>query len=281
MSEVAQDWLNQQRYQQRALLLVVDRLAELDTLEDLFNANLVLDYVNLYQGTEFAELADVGPWLIELNAPDTPHLQKLLDTPQRHWGWLASANHIDIAALSEHWRARMLIEEGGQRSLFRFQDNRVMARSLSYMQEHEVPQLLGPLHSALCWDGEEWRSYDNPYPDHTAFNQPAPWLYPEPSTIQRETRLINLEQWLWEQQPEATCELARSCNVRDWLEESLALADEWGWFAAEQVAFLLAARRGSLLASSEWQPLPGETSTNHFARCRMAFAQALLTGKTS
>jgi hypothetical protein len=272
MSKVAQDWLNEQLYRQRALLLIVDRLAEPDPLEELFKTNLVLDYVNLYQDTEFAELADVGPWLIELNAPDEAPLHSLLDNPQRHWGWLASAEHIDMATLGKHWRARMLIEENTQRSLFRFQDNRVMARSLSYMQEHEVPQLLGPLHSALCWNGEEWRSYDNPYPDQTAFNQPAPWLYPEPSTIQRETRLINLEQWLWEQQPEATCELARSCNVRDWLEESLALADEWGWLAAEQVAFLLAARRGSLLASSQWQPLPGETSTHHFARCRLAFA---------
>lgn len=273
MIEAAQGWINEQLSQQHELLLVIDRLAEPDPIRELFGADLMQDYVNLYQDTEFANLADVGPWLVRLSNPSAALVRTLLETPQRDWGWLASAQHIDMAALTQHWRARLLIDEEGLRSLYRFQDNRVMARSLAHLKEHQLPQLLGPLSSVLCWDGEAWRSHENPQPSPTSYSQPAPWLYPEPSTIQQETRLANLEQWLWENQPQATAELASHCNVRGWLAESLTLADDWGWLAPEQVAFLLSARRGPLLASSAWQPLPKESCDSHFTRCRLFFSQ--------
>jgi len=273
MIEAAQSWINEQLFLQRELLLVIDRLAEPDPIKELFSENLMQDYVNLYQGTEFADLADAGPWLVRLSNPNTALVHSLLETPQRDWGWLASAEHIDLALLTQHWRARMLIDEGPQRSLFRFQDNRVIARSLAHMEEHQLPQLLGPLNSVLCWEGEAWHSHENPQPGPASYSQPAPWLYPEPSTIRQETRLTNLEQWLWENQPQATAELARYCDVRIWLTESLALADEWGWFAPEQVAFLLGARRSPLLSNPAWLPLPKESCDSHFTRCRLFFSQ--------
>lgn len=273
MIEAAQNWIDEQLSQQRELLLVIDRLAEPDPIRELFSANLMQDYVNLYQDTEFADLADVGPWLVRLNNPNAALVYSLLDTPQRDWGWLASAQHIDLASLTQHWHARLAIDEGEQRSVFRFQDNRVMARSLAHMEEHQLPQLLGPLNSVLCWGGEAWHSHENPQPGPASYSQPAPWLYPEPGVIRQETRLANLEQWLWENQPEATSVLARHCNVRSWLAESLALANEWGWLVPEQVAFLLSARRGPLLSNPGWQPLPKERCDSHFTRCRLFFSQ--------
>src|SRR3990167_2074735 len=91
----SQRWLDDQGAQQRELLLVVDRLADPDPIAELFGADLMQDYVNLYQGTEFADMADAGPWLVHLTDADTAFLYSLLETPNQHWGWLASAEHID------------------------------------------------------------------------------------------------------------------------------------------------------------------------------------------
>src|SRR3990167_9913022 len=108
MIEVAQSWIAEQLAQQRELLLIVDRLAEPDPIKALFSADLMHDYVNLYQGTEFADMADVSPWLVRLHNPDAEFVQTLLNTPESDWGWLASAVHIDLTALSHHWCGRIL-----------------------------------------------------------------------------------------------------------------------------------------------------------------------------
>ena len=272
MIEVAQRWLDDQRSQQRELLLVVDRLADPDPIAELFGADLMQDYVNLYQGTEFADMADVGPWLVHLTDADTAFLYSLLETPNQHWGWLASAEHIDLTVLTQHWRERMLIAENGQRALYRFQDPRVIARSLAHVAAHEIPQLLGPLSSALCWESDTWHSHENPQPGPSSFSQPAPWLYSEPASIAREIRLDNLEQWLWEHQPEATTELAKQHEIRSWLEHRLELVERWGWTTAEQLFLLLNKKRGVLELHPAWEPQPNESPEAHFVRCHSTFS---------
>ena len=271
MIELAQDWLNAQLSQQRELLLVIDRLAEPDPIVELFGAGLMQDYVNLYQGTEFADMADAGPWLVRVNDPDAAVFQTLLNNPERDWGWLASAEHIDLSVLTQHWRERMLIEENGQRALYRFQDPRVIARSLAHLAAHEIPQLLGPLNSALCWESDAWHSHENPQPGSSSFNQPAPWLYSEPASIAREIRLNNLEQWLWEHQPEATTELAKQHEIRSWLEHRLDLVERWGWTTAEQLFLLVNKKRGVLELHPAWEPQPNESPETHFVRCHSTF----------
>ena len=272
MIEIAQRWLDDQRSQQRELLLVVDRLAEPDPIVELFGAGLMQDYVNLYQGTEFADMADVGPWLVRLNDTDTAVLHSLLEAPQQNWGWLASANQLDLQTLAEHWRERMLIDEVGLRALYRFQDPRVIARSLAHVAAHEIPQLLGPLSSALCWESDAWHSHENPQPGPSSFSQPAPWLYAEPASIAREIRLDNLEQWLWESQPEATTALAKQHEIRSWLEHRLELGERWGWTTAEQLFLLLNKKRGVLELHLAWEPQPNESPDTHFVRCHSTFS---------
>ncbi|MDM8348548.1 DUF4123 domain-containing protein [Pseudomonas sp. sp1636] len=279
MIEIAQSWLADQLAQQRELVLVIDRLAKPDPIKALFSADLMQDYVNLYQGTEFADLADVGPWLVRLTDTDATFLHSLLEAPQQNWGWLASAEHIDLAALAEHWRARMLIDEEGQRSLYRFQDPRVIARSLAHLAAHEIPQLLGPLNSVLCWESNAWHSHENPQPGPSPFSQPAPWLYSEPASIAREIRLDNLEQWLWENQPEATSTLAKQHEIRAWLDDRLKLAERWGWTTAEQLFLLLNQKRGALELHPAWEPQPNESPDTHFVRCHSTFS-ALISMET-
>jgi hypothetical protein len=267
----ASEWIADQLAQQRELVLVIDRLAEPDPVQALFNADLMQDYVNLYQGTEFADMAEVGPWLVRLYNPDAELVQTLLDTPEDNWGWLASAADIDLTIFAQHWRERILIDEEEQPALYRFQDNRVIARSLAHLTSQQLPQLLGPLSSILYWDGGAWRSQDNPAPGSEPFSKPAPWLYPEPQHIARQIRLDNLKQWLWETQPDATTALAKHHNIRHWLNERLDLAERWGWAAAEQVLLVLNTKRGALDAHPAWEALPGEAAENHFLRCQSVF----------
>ena len=125
MSEMVEHWLSEQPAQNRRLLLVIDSLAEPDPLPGLFSADLVHSYANLYQGTEVAEMASVGPWLIMLNELNLTQLASLTDAPEQNWGWLASVEHADMAALTQHWQSRIFADEQGQRSLYRFQDNRL------------------------------------------------------------------------------------------------------------------------------------------------------------
>ncbi len=268
-------WLSDQLGQQRELLLIIDRLAEPDPVQILSSADLMQDYVNLYQGTEFADLADIGPWLVAVGVSEIVRIQSLLDAPERNWGWLASADHIDLTALAQHWRERMQIEEQGQRSLYRFQDNRIIARHLAELAPAQQPLLLGPLNSALCWDGERWRCFDNARPGPYPAPFEAPWLtLPEPDTVARGVQRHNLTLWLWQQHPTLTAGLAERVVLDAWLDEQLNQAEHWQWHSPEQLRFLLQYRLNLVLAShSFWTPHPVESPEQHFLRCQAFFTK--------
>ncbi len=267
-SVIAADWLAEQIGQQRELLLVVDRLAEPDPINALFSANLMQDYVNLYQNTELADMTDVGPWLVRVHTPCSEFIQTLLDTPERGWGWLASAERVDLAVLAQHWRERMLINEREQRALYRFQDNRVIAHHLREIEEIQRPLLLGPLSSALCWDGQYWQCFDNPRPGQYPAPFETPWLaIAEPETVQHHISRHNLELWLWQNHSKATADLAETRLLTDWLDQQLDKARRWNWLAEQQLHFLLLHRLDPALAEHRaWAPAEHETTEAHFAR---------------
>lgn len=268
MIEVAQDWLTEQLAQQRELVLVIDSLAEPDPIKALFSADLMQDYVNLYQGTEFADMAEVGPWLVRLHNPDAELIQALLNTPERDWGWLASAEHIDLAALAQHWQERLLIDEQEQRALYRFQDNRVIARHLAQLSDTQRPLLLGPLHRALCWDGKAWQSINNPHPALYPAPFDKPWQeLAEPEAVTQEVQRHNLELWLWQNHSAATAQLAETQPLSSWLDEQLGKAESWQWQSLERIQFLLRYQLDPALAIHlAWAPVENETADAHFAR---------------
>ncbi len=270
MNDQVRKWLDEQQARQRQLLLVIDSLAEPSPIQELFVSDLMQDYVNLYQGTEYADLEGIGPWLVNLSVSQAGQIQPLLDAPERNWGWLASADSIDLSALALHWRARMLIEENGQRALYRLQDNRVIARHLSGLSSEQCVLLMGPLVSALCWDGEAWLAFDNPIPERCDPPFATPWLdLAEPPLVALQIRHHNLLQWLWQQHPAATAELAERVLLDDWLEERLTLAERWQWHTLDKQRFLLQhCLDRDLAADSVWPPHSGETAEQHFHRCQ-------------
>lgn len=268
MNDIAQRWLNDQQSQERELLLIVDRLAEPDPIVELFGAGLMQDYVNLYQGTEFADMAEVGPWLVRLSNPEAEFIQTLIDTPERDWGWLASAEHVDLTVLAQHWRDRMLVENESKPALYRFQDNRVIARHLDALTEQHRSILLGPITSALCWDGKTWKTTDNPRPGLYPAPFEKPWQeIAEPEAVTQKIQRHNLELWLWQNHSAATAQLAETQPLSSWLDAQLGKAKSWQWQSLERIQFLLRYQLDPALAAHPaWAPVANETADAHFTR---------------
>jgi hypothetical protein len=268
MIDTVHAWFDEQQAEQRQLLLILDSLAKPNPVQGLFASDLIQQYVNLYQDSAVTEMAEVGPWLVLLNDSNPEQIRSLLDSPAQNWGWLASAEQLDLTLLSQHWRERMLIEEQGQRSLYRFQDNRVIAHHLREIEEIQRPILLGPLCSALCWDGQCWQCFDNPRPSQYPAPFDTPWLaIAEPETVQHHISRHNLELWLWQNHSKATADLAETRLLTDWLDQQLDKARRWNWLAEQQLHFLLLHQLDPALAEhSAWAPAEHETAEAHFAR---------------
>lgn len=269
MREVADSWLADQQQCDRDLFLIVDRLAAPDPVVDLFSRGLMRDYVNLYQQAGWTELESVGPWIICVPDGLTSELDQLLCTPERNWGWLASAEQLDLVTLANHWHERLLIEQNGTVALYRFQDNRVIGHHLQQLTEQHLPLLMGPLQSALCWQQKGWLVTDNPNPDRYPHPVAKPWLdIPESAEVQRNILLHNFKQWLWTQHPVATSQRATLEPLEQWLDKQLDTAVAWDWLSLEQQRFLIRQRLDPSTANHPiWTALGGETADAHYQRC--------------
>lgn len=275
MSDALNNWLGEQARLNRVLILALDSLAEPNPVTSLYSAGLMQRSVQLYRRTQYAEFAAISPWLTELHNPGADAFRKLLDDPQRNWGWIGSMDKADLDGLTQHWQARMVIEEDGERSLFRFQDNRVIARCLANLNATEYPLLLGPISSVLYWDEEQWKSADNTRPGVYPAPDPAPWLRnPESGEQARSILRDNLKRWLLTYHVEAAAELAETRVVSEWLEEQMDVLDLWQWKTPEQRELMLSRRLNpKCMEDVAWEPLPGEMPEVHFARCQRVFGE--------
>lgn len=273
MSEALNNWLGEQARLNRVLILALDSLAEPNPVTSLYSAGVMQRSVQLYRRTEYAQFAAISPWLTELQNPGNDAFRKLLDEPQRNWGWIGSMDKADLDSLTQHWIARMVIDEDGDRSLFRFQDNRVLARCLGNLKESEFALLLGPISSVLYWDENQWKHTDNGKPGMYPVPSPEPWLRnPESGEQARSILRDNLRRWLLTYHVEAAANLAETRVVSEWLEEQMDLLDAWGWQTPEQRELMLSRRLSEqCMKDVAWEPLPEESPEVHFARCQRVF----------
>ena len=122
----------------------------------------------------------------------------------------------DLDNLTQHWIARMVIDEDGERSLFRFQDNRVLARFLGNLKESEFALLLGPISSVLYWDENQWKCTDISKPGMYPVPSPEAWLRnPESGEQARSILRGNLKRWLLIYHVEAAASLAETRVVSE------------------------------------------------------------------
>ncbi|WP_332764081.1 DUF4123 domain-containing protein [Pseudomonas koreensis] len=223
----------------------------------------------LYTGTAAESLGSSGPLLLRLDSVQHPAIQTLLATPERHWGWLASARHIELEVLTAHWRERVVTGERPNLAVYRVHDNRVLGRALAHLQPEQYAAFLGPFTSVCYWHAGQWHTADNPDPGLHPLPIDPPWLQtPTPQLIYANVLFDNTRRYLVGEHTEAMATLAEQRDVDEWLWGLVQLTLLWGWQQPEQVHFLLTRclQLPGYRPPKTWLPKPGEDSAMHFER---------------
>ena len=262
-------WIEEQHRQGRELCLILDSLGEMETRQTLLNGRACDRYVSVYDQTSVARLANAGPYLILLSRADTEALSGLLGAPERNWGWLASIAQGDLPALLEHWRQRFLLGSRPNQALYRFHDNRVLARALAFMPQEARPGYLGPAVSVCYWHETHWEVVSNPAPGKRPVPDEPAWLNVPALPLQAiEILHANVYRYLWAEHSDEMLALSQLQDPDEWLTEQLAQARHWAWTTPEQVHFLVLQRLTTWERPviKNWSPRAEETPAMHFER---------------
>ena len=274
MQNMPGQWMDQQHQAGHRLCLILE--GQHEACRRLLAMRDVSQYRSLYAETDLAELAGQGPVILLLEQMNEPALLGLLQQPENNWGWLGSLPSEDLDVVTRHWRDRLLVGPEGAQSMYRFHDNRTLARALAYLRAEHWPQFLGPLFSVCYWHEERWRTADNPAPGEHPVPNPAPWLN-TPNPNAEAILQANILRYLLTEHSEDLVALAEFQDPRIWLAQVLEQARTWQWRRPEQLEFLVVRRleeatRGTVV---QWGPRGGEAPGEHFERVA---AQWELTG---
>lgn len=268
MSPVEQ-WLKMQIEVGRDLFLMLDSDGQVDERTALLGELGVDRHRNLYAGTAANAMAQSGPLLLQIDSIRCPAIQILLDTPERNWGWLASASQIELDVLAAHWRERVITGERPNLAVYRVHDNRVLGRALAHLQPEQFADFLGPMASVCYWQTDQWAVVNNPDPGEHPLPADPPWLQtPTPELVYANVLFDNARRYLVGDHTEAMATLAEQLDVDDWLWGQVHLTRLWGWQEPEQVHFLLtqSLQMPGYLPPKSWLPKPGEDPAAHFER---------------
>lgn len=107
-----------------------------------------------------------------------------------------------------------------------------------------------------------------------------PWLSTSVTqTASTETNQRQLQDWLWEDYPEATQELSSRQPPTTWLEQQLDQARSLGWKCAENLQCLLQYKLNTRLdGHPAWSPRAGKTPQPHVLRYRREILLTTLLG---
>lgn len=266
---VARQWVTDQLRLDHCLCLILDALQEPDARRALLSEGQPDTYRSVYSETPAASLEDVGPLIFLISSAANPHLHELLEHPARNWGWLASIHRGQLAALTAHWRDRVLSGERPDQALYRFHDNRVLARALAYLPETARAAYLGPAISVCYWHDDTWHTADNPAPGQYPLPAEPPWLHvPLPEDRALAVLHRNIYRYLWAEHSDALRRLGQHQDPSAWLTEHLSLARQWGWHTPQQLHFLVINRLYDVdhVRVRRWLPDHGETADAHYQR---------------
>jgi hypothetical protein len=265
MQDMPGKWMAQQQQAGRHLCLILD--GQSAAREPLLAVRSLSDYRSFYGETVLAELMMDGPAILLLKQMSEPALRDLLQQPEGHWGWLGSLPSQDLTSVTRHWRDRLLTGPEGEQSLYRFHDNRTLARALDYLCPEHWPVFLGPLISLCYWHEDRWRMADNPAPGEYPLPDPVPWLN-TPNPNAEAILHANILRYLLAEHSEDLVALVEFQDPKIWLSQVLEQARTWQWRGPERLEFLVVRRLEEATRSSviRWQPLVGEAPADHFDR---------------
>lgn len=268
-------WLIKHQRLGHALCVVLDSENERQMRQTLLKNTRADQYLSVYGQTRVADLSDAGPFVFTFDQPDDKSINELLKRPERHWGWLASFPKGRLPMLVDHWRERLIIGERPHQALYRFHDNRVLARTLRHLPVEAYPAYLGPTISVCYWQGTRWENTENPAPGTYPVPDSPLWLQvPVPPQQAMETRLINARRFLLAEHVLAYAKLAVLQDPDAWLRITLDQAEAWSWNAPEQLEFLLtqSLQAPAHMLTPHWKVRPDESPDEHFERVRLMAA---------
>ncbi|MDI3271175.1 DUF4123 domain-containing protein [Pseudomonas sp. MDT1-16] len=132
-------WMTEQRRFGHELCGMLDSENEREIRQLLLNSSRFDQHLSVYGATLVADLGDAGPFVFTFDQPDDKRIGELLKKPERHWGWLASLQKGDLPQLVKHWQERLIIGARPHQALYRFHDNRVLARALEHPPAEAYP----------------------------------------------------------------------------------------------------------------------------------------------
>ncbi|NVZ72334.1 DUF4123 domain-containing protein [Pseudomonas costantinii] len=258
-------WMAQQQQVGRRLCLILD--GKHDARQALLAVRSLSKHCSFYNETALAELATAGPVILLLEQVGEPALVDLLQHPQANWGWLGSLPDEDLADVVRHWRERLLVGPAGSQAVYRFHDNRTLARALAHLANEHLPVFLGPLISVCYWHEDHWCQSENPAPGEYPVPVPAPWLN-TPNPLAAAILHANILRYLLTEHSECLAALVEFQDPRVWLAQVLEQARAWQWRGPQQLEFLVVRRMEEATRASviRWQPIEGETPGDHFER---------------
>ncbi|MVV52165.1 DUF4123 domain-containing protein [Pseudomonas sp. PB120] len=262
-------WMTEQRRLGHELCLVLDSENERDTRQLLLKTSHFDQYQSVYVRTLVTDLTDSGPFVFRLDQPNDPRIEDLLANPQRNWGWLASVRKGELPQLVKHWQERLIMGVRPHQALYRFHDNRVLARALKHLPADAYPAYLGPAINVCYWNAPHWNITISPAPGIYPVPDAPLWLRtPVPDSQATEIRLLNAHRYLLAEQVTAYAKLADAQDPDNWLRDRLALAEAWGWHEPEQVEFLLTQglQAPAYTLAPYWQARANENPAEHFER---------------
>jgi len=265
MDNLPNQWMSQQLQAGRRLCLILE--GSNAARQPMLAARGFPDYCSLYAQTPLAEIATAGPLILLLDQVGEPALLDLLQKPEMNWGWLGSLPNVDLTDVTRHWRDRLLVGPEGHQALYRFHDNRTLARALNCLKVEQWPAFLGPLISVCYWHEDRWHYGSNPAPGDYPVPDPAPWLnIPNPNA--HAILHANILRYLLAEHSESLAALVEFQDPRVWLTQVLEQARAWQWNRPEQLEFLVVRRleEASRASVIPWQPTVGETPEDHFQR---------------
>ena len=265
MPNIPGQWMARQQQAGHRVCLILE--GSNGTCESLLAVRGLEQYRSLYAETRVAEWAMAGPVILLLESLSEPALHNLLQAPETNWGWLGSLATDDLEPATRHWRDRLLVGAQGEQSLYRFHDNRTLARALAYMSPNNWPAFLGPFVSVCYWHDGCWRCDENPAPGEYTVPDPAPWL-DTPNPNAGAILHANVLRYLLAEHSEDLAALMEFQNPRTWLTQVLEQARAWQWHGPEQLEFLVVRRLAEATRSSDirWPPRVGEAPAEHFER---------------
>ena len=265
MQTFAHQWMARQQQAGRWLCLILEGNHE--ARQPLLAVRKLAHYRALYAETAVADMANSGPVVLLLEQMNEPALLDLLQTPEANWGWLGSLPSDDLAGVTRHWRDRLLVGPEGNPALYRFHDNRTLARALSHLELEHRPAYLGPLISVCYWHDGHWHHGDNPAPGEYPVPDPAPWLN-TPNPNAGAILHANILRYLLAEHSEDLAALAQFQDLKVWLTQVLDQARAWQWRRPEQLEFLVVRRLEEATGNNviRWPPMAGELPGDHFER---------------